>query len=294
MSGIVAKFKRSEKVLAESQQSHDTLLSNLNGMAYRCLNDRDWTMKFVSEGCVELTGYQPSDLVENSKVSYAKLMHPEDQDHIWNVVQTAIKGKTSYKIIYRINTASGEQKWVWEQGCGVFSPDGDLLFLEGFIIDITTQKRASEKLEASELFLNNVFKSIQEGISILNTDLTIRHVNEVVKRWFAGNLPLEGKKCYECYHNKKEPCYPCPTLRCIHSGKIEHEIVQGLSSLDVEWLEIFSYPVKDAELGKITGVIEFVRDITERKQAEIALCESEEKFRNLAEQLPNIIYSAYP
>ena len=129
------------------------------------------------------------------------------------------------------------------------------------------QKRAEETLRDSEQFMISIFESIQDGISVLNPDLSIRHVNGVMEKWYSENLPLEGKKCFECYHNANRPCDPCPTLRCLKSGKTEMEIVSGLPDSGVERIELFSYPIKDPNSDKITGVVEFVRDITELEQA---------------------------
>jgi len=155
--------------------------------------------------------------------------------------------------------------------------------LYSIIHDITDSKQAEEAQLESERLLNDVFNSIQDGISVLNTDLTIRIVNGVMKKWYAQNLPLEGKKCYLCYHNRDEPCDPCPTIRCVESGQAEREIVPGLPDSSVEWIELFSYPMKDQHTGEVTGVVEFVRDITERIQAERAQRESETKYSALVE-----------
>jgi len=141
-------------------------------------------------------------------------------------------------------------------------------FLQAVVRDITDRKRAEDALRDSERFLADLFESVQDGISVLNTDLTILHVNGVMKRWYSENLPLEGKKCHECYHNSDKPCDPCPTLRCFNTGQTEQEVVPGLPGSPVEWVDLFSYPVKDKESGEVTGVVEFVRDITERKRTE--------------------------
>ena len=139
------------------------------------------------------------------------------------------------------------------------------------LAEIAERKRIQKKLKNSESFLDNVIESIQDGVSVLNKDLTIRHTNSVMKEWYHQNLPLVGKKCYECYHNRLQPCEICPTIRCLKSGKAEHEMVSGLPGSSVEWLELFSFPIMDKETGKITGAVEFVRDITKSKQMEIQL-----------------------
>ena len=57
-----AQQSENERSLRENERRLATLLSNLPGMAYRCKNDRDWTMEVVSDGCEALTGYKASDL----------------------------------------------------------------------------------------------------------------------------------------------------------------------------------------------------------------------------------------
>ena len=133
--------------LGESHRTLSTLLGNLPGMVYRCRNDKDWTLEFTSDGCLDLTGYSPEDFASHRRISYAQLIHPEDRDPVWNNVQDALHDKRPFQLVYRITTAQGEMKWVWEQGRGVFSPDGDLLALEGFITDITERAQAQERLQ---------------------------------------------------------------------------------------------------------------------------------------------------
>ena len=141
---------RAEHALQESERRLKLLLGNLPGMAYRCHNDPAWTMEFVSEGCLELTGYFPDDLVNNKTLSYNELISVEDQTALWTRWQEVLARKGRFAQEYRIRTKSGQTKWVWEQGAGVYSEDGEVLALEGFIADITDRKQAEAALRASE------------------------------------------------------------------------------------------------------------------------------------------------
>jgi len=136
---------RAEGELRENQRSLTTLLSNLPGMVYRCLNDREWTMEMVSEGCFELTGYHPEGLIGNREISYAGLIYPDDREAVWKDVQAAVGSGRPFLLEYRIHTKSGRLKWVWEQGRGIFADDGELLALEGFITDVSDRKQAQEQ-----------------------------------------------------------------------------------------------------------------------------------------------------
>ncbi|MCY2993933.1 MAG: PAS domain S-box protein [Planctomycetota bacterium] len=142
---------RDTQALRESQRSLATLLDNLPGMAYRCRNSRDWRMAFVSEGCQMLTGYSSADLTENARISYADVIHPEDRDVVWTQIQAALDQRQKFQLTYRIRTATGETKWVWEQGLGVYSPAGDLRVLEGLILDVTAQKSSEAMLAKYQL-----------------------------------------------------------------------------------------------------------------------------------------------
>ncbi|HSW44428.1 MAG TPA: CHASE4 domain-containing protein [Phycisphaerae bacterium] len=145
INGMLATIERAELDRDESRRAMTTLMSNLPGMAYRCLNRPDWPMQIISQGCNQLTGYPASALLE-AKPAIADLIHPEDREGIWNVVQAALKDGRSFLLSYRIRTASGEQKYVWEQGRGVYASDGRLEALEGLIIDITDRKEAERLL----------------------------------------------------------------------------------------------------------------------------------------------------
>ncbi len=141
-----------EAALLASHRSLSALINDLPGMVYRCRNDHAWTMEYVSAGCEALTGHSPADIVNNRRLSYGSLIHPDDQDAVWIEVQSGIRERRNFETVYRLCTASGRQKWVWERGRGVFDSSGELLSLEGFITDVTQDKLKTDALIRSNFY----------------------------------------------------------------------------------------------------------------------------------------------
>jgi PAS domain S-box-containing protein len=171
-------------------------MSNFPGMVYCMSIDRDWTCTFVSEGCYELTGYQAEDLINNRRVSYRQLIHADDRTLVQREVKAAIADRRPFQVIYRIITADGELKWVWEQGRGTFDSNGELLAIEGFILDITVRKRAEEKVELL-LTISQAISSAPDFLSAL--EIALRLVCETTG-WIYGEawIPAADDTALEC------------------------------------------------------------------------------------------------
>ena len=143
-------------------------------MAYRCLNDNDWTMQLVSKGAEALTGYRPDELEANRVTSFASLVHKDDQERIFLDIQEAICQRRPYRVIYRIRHRDGSERWMWEQGQAVFKESGEVLCLEGFITDVTDQQEAQRVQQAVVQVASTVTSRVgddyfQQLISTLTT-----------------------------------------------------------------------------------------------------------------------------
>ncbi len=135
----ITERQRTESRIREGQRSLAELVSNLQGMAYRCSHSREWDMYFVSDGCFQLTGYASSELLYSRKIAYGDLVHPEDRDRAIAEVEQAVQENRPFRVIYRIITATGQEKLVLDQGSRVFSADESVNELEGFITEVDSQ-----------------------------------------------------------------------------------------------------------------------------------------------------------
>ncbi|NYT05116.1 MAG: PAS domain-containing protein [Methanomicrobiales archaeon] len=149
----ITDLKVTQEALLESQRMQAALMGNLPGMVFRGANDANWTMEFVSDGSHSLTGYTPDELVGGEGTGYEDLVAKEDVPLVWNTIREALSENKPYRVRYRIHTRSGDEKWVWELGNGVYR-DGTCIGLEGFIMDITAVKRSQDAIAEANRKLN--------------------------------------------------------------------------------------------------------------------------------------------
>lgn len=157
--------------------------------------------------------------------------------------------------------------------------------LSNMIRQSVLHRRAEKTVREGERFLEMLFKSIQDGVSVLSRDLVIEMVNPTIERWYASSMPLVGKKCYEAFRHRSEPCDVCPTMRTIRSGRTASERItkEGVVGPGSGWLDVYSFPVLNEQTGEVERVIEYLRDMTEEEQAKRALQENEKKYRALVD-----------
>ena len=142
----ITKRKLAEAALYENERSKSVLLSHIPGMAYRCKNDKDWTMLFVSDGCLELTGYPPESLLYNKDISFEEIITSEYRPLLRGEWVRILAQRLPFKYEYEITTAGGKRKWVLEMGQGVFDEEGNVEALEGIILDISDRKEMENNL----------------------------------------------------------------------------------------------------------------------------------------------------
>ncbi|MDL2205438.1 response regulator [Eubacteriales bacterium OttesenSCG-928-N13] len=152
LTALAMEATERRKTLEEldmSKRRTETLMSNLPGMVYQCLNDPpNFTFTFVSEGSYQLMGYTPQDLTNNSTLKFFDMVHPDDSATLARLNDETLVVGLPLDTSFRIIMNDGTVKWIWERSRVVETyPDGTPYLLEGFYTDITEQRR----LEAADL-----------------------------------------------------------------------------------------------------------------------------------------------
>ena len=163
------------KELDEHRRQLLALLDNLPGLAYRetvidGIPDARRAVSFVSDGVLGLTGYAPERFTGEEHLGLLDIAHEDDRETIRNAIDAALREHRRWELVYRIITAWGEEKWVWEQGAGVYAtgPEGPLL-VEGFINDVTEKQKQDNTIRQENEELRNRLKARCSGDIVGNS-----------------------------------------------------------------------------------------------------------------------------
>jgi PAS domain S-box-containing protein len=152
---------------------------------------------------------------------------------------------------------------------------------ELLIKEINERMILEKKIEEKEQFLEDILNSIQDGITVLDHNMNIVKANHTMSNWYGNGNSLQGLKCFQAYHDKSEPCADCPSMKAFSSGEMQQkEIPLCRNDKDKGTLEVFAFPMKN-DRNEVISVVEYIRDISERKEMEEALQNSEMQLLNI-------------
>ncbi len=282
-SGIirdVSERKRIHAALAASEERFRSLVSNIPGAVYRCACDPDWTMEFLSNAIEDLCGYPASDFLGNRVRSYASVIHPDDRTTVERKVLEAVARRQPYVIEYRLLRKDGEICWVYEKGQAVFDRSGQVLWLEGVVVDITDRKRAEDAQRESEERFRQLAEQIKEVFWLSDPDK-----NQIFYVSPAYEL-IWGRPCETLYASPRswlDAIHPDDRSRILHAvltkqvgGEYDEEYRIIRPDGSERWIRDRAFPIHDAA-GQVYRIAGIAEDITARKRIEDALREKEER-----------------
>ena len=186
----ITEKKRAEEAHLESERRLSTLMNNLPGIVYRCRADESFTMEFASRGSKRLLGYDPEELLEKGPHAFQRIVHPDDRKNMLDLVRETVAMRRPFSFIYRIRAADGKEKWVWEQGEGVFDDHDRLVALEGFISDVTAYKEVELDLRKENRRLRSSISDRYRFGDIIGKSQPMQAVYELILKAAASDASV--------------------------------------------------------------------------------------------------------
>nr|WP_199326974.1 PAS domain S-box protein [Nostoc sp. FACHB-888] len=258
------------------QQKTINLLSkltvNLPGIIFQVLQQQDGSVfvLYVSSGCEYLYELEPEVVQADFKVLY-KLIHPQDIKAFTESIAVCSTNITPWHWEGRIITPSGKIKWIQGNSQPELQPNGDFLW-NGLIMDITDRKQAEEKLQESEARYKAILDAIPDLMFRISRDGEYLDLKSEGANVTLTREEIVGKHVDELLPSDVAAISLEAIAKTLDSGTLQSCEYQ----LPTPW------GVKDYEARLVVSgqdeVLAIVRDITERKQAEVTLQNLAQKF----------------
>ncbi len=239
----------------------------------------------INQAELDLIGYERSEIV--GVKTWADLIVPEQCEQFERHWRRLLQTHDVRNLEYTVVRKDGRHVYVLLNASARYDVQGRLLNTRGSVVDITRRVEAEAALRRSEGLYRTLVENIDLGIMLISSEYEVLMTNategKVLSKPVSDLIQREIEKC------SKEGV-PCAGTRAMATGRPAEDETEGVGDDGVRFtVHIQAFPVTGSE-GTITGFIEVVEDVTDRRDAQRALAESEERYRTLVENIPGVLY----
>ncbi|MDM8559228.1 PAS domain S-box protein [Thiotrichales bacterium HSG14] len=278
MSDITER-KQAEFALQKSEEKYRRLVENMSDEFFFYSHTTDGIFTFVSNSVQNSLGYTPEEFM----CHYTEYLTDNPiNEAVKHHFEQSIQGIAQPSYELEIYCKDGMIKTLEVSEMPVLDEQGHVVSIEGIAHDITERKQAEETIQKERDRLVSIFNAIPNGVYIISEQFDIEYVNTALKREFGS---VNGRKCYSYFHGRTEVCPWCKNEEVLAGKSIRWEFYVPQHD---KYFDLFDTPIKNID-GSISK-FEIFHDITKSKKAEIALQESEIKYRDLVETSNDLIW----
>jgi PAS domain S-box-containing protein len=281
-----------QELLKQSEERYRTLVANIPGVVYRWSYEKRsralplLLVTFVSGAIETLSGYPPSDFINHRVRSFASIIHPQDRARVEEEIWQSAIAKKPHAIEYRIVRVDGRLTWVYDKGQASVGENGEILWIDGVILDITERKQAEAELQYTKAFLDSVVENLPIGVFIKDArDLRVMYWNKGSEELLGYSKDeVLGKTDYDLLSKEQARYLRAKDRQVLAEGQLVdiQEVPLVTPHRGERLLHVKKVPLLD-EASSPQYLLGICEDITERKRAEEALRESENHYRCIVE-----------
>jgi PAS domain S-box-containing protein len=283
----IGERRKWEENLRQSEGRFRALVTATSDVVYRM--SPDWIEMRALEG----RGFL-SDTGEPIKDWMHKYIYPKGQQRVRETINEAVKNKTIFELEHQVVKADGSLGWTFSRAIPIIGSNGEIIEWFGAASDVTDRNNIAEALKKSEQHLELLSNTVPAMIFYLDSEQRYQSCNEAFCLWFGVSSKEAIGKTVRYFIGEEAYTKVFPHLAKAYAGEQErYEMPMPSRAGAGKWLSIVYTPHKN-DAGKVLGIIVHATDITQSKQVEITLRESESRFRHLADESPMFVFIMEP
>jgi len=283
---VALEQKETEQKLRENEEKYRTLTNNIPGMVYR--GNLDWSLNFIAK-CEEICGYSVDEFL-SQKINWSDIIHHDDKERIMRESLKLTEKSLEISSEYRIIKKDGDIRWVNDRKTSIVTDEGIFKGVDGIVFDITERVLYEKHLQQTHNQLDQIFNaSIPMYVTDMNFNI-IKANERFVNKFQVDVNEIIGRKCYDIWKGKLCNTDEC-SLEMIKKGvdQYDYEMEKRLDNDSMVNYIVKNYPYRNNK-NELIGCIKAFTNITERIKIEKTLRESEEKYRNVLENIKEGYY----
>ncbi|WP_250122039.1 PAS domain S-box protein [Chroococcidiopsis sp. CCMEE 29] len=278
------------EALAESEAKFRSLIQNSSDII--TILEPDGTVQYESPSIEKILGYKPAEMIGKNAFEF---IHPNDVLNVFNVFNQVLQNSDiTLSVEYRFRHKDGSWCFLESTGSNLLNNPS----VAGIVVnsrDITQRKQTEEALQESQLMLQLVMDNIPQSIFWKDRNSVYLGCNRNFAQAAGFSSPenIVGKTDFDLPWQKEETSwYRECDRRVMETDTAEYHIIETQLQANGKqvWVDTNKVPLRNCG-GNVVGVLGTFEDITQRKQAEAALSESQRKLATLIDSLPGIVFS---
>jgi PAS domain S-box-containing protein len=283
-----------EGAFEEGETALSRLVNNVPGVVYRCTDEPGWPMRFVSDAVADLTGYDPERIVDGDVDWQRDLVAPSDREEVRDRIEDQLVAGDEFTVTYRIETATGEERWVREHGTAVTTTEDGTTVLEGFVTDVTEQVRTERRVAEREHQFRSLVEATDEyAIFMVSPDGTVETWNsgaEQIKGYDADEVVGEHFSIFYTDTERADRVPERNLAAAARDGSTQDEGWRVRADGSRFWASVTITALRDDD-GDLEGFAKVTRDLTERREYEERLRTEKAHVESLFDIQQDLVYA---
>jgi PAS domain S-box-containing protein len=286
----ITERKRAAEALRQSEEKYRSLISNIPDVVWTV--DANLNVVFISDSIERVTGFPMEEVYRDGVRLFLESVHPDDVEGVRAAFEALFATAAPYDVECRLRRKDGRWIWIHDRALGTYVKDG-VRYADGLVSDITARKEAEESLKQSEEKFRRLITNLPDVAWTSDVNSRTTYISPKVSAVFGYTSEEIRERGEELWLGRIHPDDSQRVIEAYQALFAENrpfDVEYRIQHKDGHWISVHDRAYRTHERSGVRYADGVFLDITQRKRAEEALRESEERVRLLLDSAAEAIF----